>query len=223
MEAEKIGIKLFTISLFLLLLSETGSVFLSSVFSNHNMLILGSTRVLQLAVFLFAVSIFGQSMSDIGLGRQQIVPGIIIGLKWSFWFGVVALALLTLIFFIGFDILKILHTRLPATGGNLLLFFLVGGVIAPVTEEVLFRGILYGFFRRWGILIALFMSTLFFVLAHQAFSLIQITGGIIFAVSYEKEGKLMVPIMIHSLGNLSLFTLSIYAENTIIPILCMYF
>jgi len=187
------------------------------------MLILGSTRILQLAVFLFAVSIFGQSMSDVGLGKRQIIPGIKIGLKWSFWFGVAAFALLALIFFIGFDILKILHIRLPATGGNLLLFFLVGGIIAPVTEEVLFRGILYGFFRRWGILTALFMSTLFFVLAHQAFSLIQVTGGIIFAVSYEKEGKLMVPIMIHSLGNLSLFTLSMYAENTIIPILCMYF
>ncbi len=124
MEAEKVGIKLFTISLFLLLLSEAGSVFLLSVFSNYNMLILGSTRILQLAVFLFAVSISGQSMFDIGLGKEQIIPGIKIGLKWSFWFGVAAFAVFTMIFFIGFDILKILHTRLPATGDDLLLFFL---------------------------------------------------------------------------------------------------
>lgn len=222
MEAEKVGVKLFGISLFLLLLSEAGSVFLFSVFSNHHMLVLGCTRTLQLAVFLFAVSIFGKGMSDIGLEKQKILPGVKIGLVWSFCFGLVAFITMALILFSGFDIIKLLHTRLPAAGNDLFLFFLVGGIIAPVVEEVLFRGILYGFFRRWGIFIALFMSTLFFVIAHQAIHFVQITGGIIFAVSYEKEGNLMVPIMIHSLGNLSLFTLSLYAETTIIPILSMY-
>jgi CAAX protease family protein len=223
MEAEKVGIKLFGVSLFLLLLTEAGSVFLFSVFSNHHMLLLGITRVLQLTVFLLAVTIYGRGMSDIGLEKQMILSGVKKGLVWSFCFGVAAFAIMALLFFSGIDIIKLLHTRLPAAGDDLFLFFIVGGIIAPVVEEVLFRGILYGFFRRWGIFIALLMSTLFFVIAHQAIHFVQITGGIIFAISYEKEGNLMVPIMIHSLGNLSLFTLSLYAETTIIPILSMCF
>jgi len=37
----------------------------------------------------------------------------------------------------------------------------------------------------------------------------QIVGGIIFAIAYEKEGSLIVPITIHVLGNMAIFTLSL--------------
>ncbi|MBW2341949.1 MAG: CPBP family intramembrane metalloprotease [Deltaproteobacteria bacterium] len=33
----------------------------------------------------------------------------------------------------------------------------------------------------------------------------QVVGGIVFAVAYEIEGSLMVPITIHVLGNLAIF------------------
>ena len=71
---------------------------------------------------------------------------------------------------------------------------------------------LYGFLRWWGVVIALVLSTLMFVLPHVAFSkipLVQVVGGIVFAVAYEIEGSLMVPITIHVLGNLAIFTLSL--------------
>jgi membrane protease YdiL (CAAX protease family) len=35
-------------------------------------------------------------------------------------------------------------------------------------------------------------------------------GGIVFAIAYEKEKNLMVPITIHCLGNLAIFSLSIF-------------
>jgi len=50
-----------------------------------------------------------------------------------------------------------------------------------------------------------------FVLPHVAFSkipIVQVVGGIVFAVAYEIEESLMVPITIHVLGNLAIFTLS---------------
>jgi len=56
------------------------------------------------------------------------------------------------------------------------------------------------------------LSTLAFVLAHPAgsgFPLSQITGGILFAVACEKEGNLTVPITIHILGNMTIFTISL--------------
>jgi membrane protease YdiL (CAAX protease family) len=34
-------------------------------------------------------------------------------------------------------------------------------------------------------------------------------GGIVFAVAYEVEGSLMVPITIHVLGNMAIFALSL--------------
>jgi hypothetical protein len=33
----------------------------------------------------------------------------------------------------------------------------------------------------------------------------QIIGGVLFAVAYELEGSLFVPITIHALGNLAIF------------------
>jgi membrane protease YdiL (CAAX protease family) len=78
-----------------------------------------------------------------------------------------------------------------------------------VTEELFFRGILYGYFRRWGIFPALFLSTLFFVLLHpvKALAVTQTVGGVLFAAAYEIEGNLLVPITIHVLGNLAIFSL----------------
>ena len=69
------------------------------------------------------------------------------------------------------------------------------------------------FFRRWGVAAALVASTLAFVLAHplgHRFPLTQVVGGVVFAVAYEVEGDLIVPITIHVLGNLALFTLSLF-------------
>ena len=63
-------------------------------------------------------------------------------------------------------------------------------------------------------LLALIISTLMFVLAHSVgagFPVTQVIGGILFAVAYEVEGNLMVPITIHVLGNSALFTLAFIA------------
>jgi membrane protease YdiL (CAAX protease family) len=60
--------------------------------------------------------------------------------------------------------------------------------------------------------LALIGTTVIFVLAHAIISripLTQIVGGIVFAVAYEVEGNLMVPITIHVLGNMAIFALSL--------------
>jgi membrane protease YdiL (CAAX protease family) len=53
---------------------------------------------------------------------------------------------------------------------------------------------------------------LIFVLCHPIHPGIPVTrllGGILFAVAYEISGSLVVPITIHALGNLAIFTLSL--------------
>ena len=107
--------------------------------------------------------------------------------------------------------LAMLRTPLPGTKTGLMAFFLVGGLIGPLAEEICFRGLVYTFFRRWGIVAAVIASTLVFVVLHSVhgFPLVQIIGGLIFAISFELTRNLMVPIVIHVLGNCAIFALSL--------------
>ena len=134
------------------------------------------------------------------------------GLIWSAVFGLCACLGFVVLFAIHENPVRLIETDLPQGAGGLILFFVVGGLVAPVAEEVFFRGIIYGFLRRWGVLLALAGTTVIFVLPHVISSripLTQIVGGIVFAVAYEVEGKLMVPITIHVLGNMAIFALSL--------------
>jgi len=57
------------------------------------------------------------------------------------------------------------------------------------------------------------VSTLTFVLVHPSafhgIPLTQAVGGILFALTYEKERNLMAPITLHVLGNSAIFALSL--------------
>jgi len=110
------------------------------------------------------------------------------------------------IFLFGINPLDLIDGSPPGGGGReILLLLLVGAFIAPAAEEIFFRGILYGFLRQWGVAPAMIVSTLLFVLIHPHPSSIQAVGGLLFALSYEIEKKLMTPVIIHILGNTALF------------------
>ena len=176
------------------------------------LLILGVIRLLETVVLLLIVFMLEGGMSHIGLSLSGAASGFKGGLIWSAGFGIVVLCASAALFLFGINPVALVHTPLPKGQGELALFFLAGGIISPVAEEVFFRGIVYGFLRRWGIVVAITLSTLVFVLAHPMGSglpLPQITGGILFAAAYEKEGNLLVPITVHVLGNMAIFSLSL--------------
>jgi len=176
------------------------------------MALLGAGRLLQAALVMALVSAREKRLSSIGLSWRGLVPGLGKGVIWSAGFGLLALFSGLLLHFFGVDPITWLRTPLPSKTGSIVLLFIVGGVVAPIAEEVLFRGVLYGFLRQWGAPAAILLSTLLFVLVHRpgaAIPVTQIVGGILFAVAYEVEKNLMVPITIHSLGNLSIFALSL--------------
>ena len=211
MEAKQIEIKALLISLAAVVLIEAATRMVISAGLCYPMIILGGARVLEIGLIILCVLIWGKGLPSIGLTRSRIVPGLRKGLIWSAGFAVVTFLAFVILFVAGIDALKLIEVRLPAQHGEIILFFLVGGMVGPLAEEVFFRGMLYGFLRRWGVVVALVVSTLMFVLAHPIFPgipLPQVVGGIVFAVAYEIEGSLMVPITIHVLGNLAIFTLS---------------
>jgi membrane protease YdiL (CAAX protease family) len=212
MEANKIEIKTLVISLAAIVSTEVATSVMISKGLYGPMIILGAARLLEIILIILIVLIWGKGISSIGLVRSKIALGLKKGLIWSAGFGMVASFAFVVSFAAGSNPLKLIQVQLPTRHGEIALFFLIGGMVGPIAEEVFFRGILYGFFRRWGVVVGLVLSTLIFVLIHpinHGVPITQLVGGIVFALAYEVEGSLMVPITIHSLGNIAIFTLSL--------------
>ncbi len=207
MATEHIGSKPFFTSLALLITVEVCRSFLLP--GTPSLVELGVIRLIEVLLVSSPFILREKKLDSIGLSRGKILAGIRKGMIWSIAFGIITGIGFCIMIFLKKNPLTIIRISLPEQQYDIILFFLVGGLIAPVAEEFFFRGLLYGFLRRWGAVFAIIFSTLLFAVAHPEVSIIQITGGIIFAVSYEKEKNLLVPIIIHTLGNLSLFTLSL--------------
>lgn len=212
MEADRIEIKTVLISVVVVAVIESAVGIAALTGAYSSILLLGAARLLEAALIVLIVSTRERGLSSIGLTPSGMFSGLKRGLVWSAGFGTIVLLVSAAVFAAGINPITLIHTRLPAGRNEIALFFLIEGMISPVAEEIFFRGIIYGFLRRWGMFTAVVLSTLLFVLAHIAgsgFPLPQITGGILFAVAYEKEGNLTVPITIHILGNMAIFSLSL--------------
>jgi membrane protease YdiL (CAAX protease family) len=173
--------------------------------------LLGIVRIVQIIGILGMVLCWEKGLAAIGWAPGTWGRGLIRGAVWSLGFAVAAAIGMVVIYLSGKNPLTFVRAPLPKPGVELILFFLVGGLIGPLAEEICFRGILYTYFRRWGVLFAIIASTAVFVGLHavHGLPLTQIVGGIVFAVAYETSRNLMVPITIHVLGNLALFSLSL--------------
>lgn len=94
--------------------------------------------------------------------------------------------------------------RMDVSGWNFFITFLSVAVIAPLTEEIFFRGFLYAGLRtRVGIRNAMLISTLFFSALHfsvDAFVPIFVLG-LFLAWTYEKTGSLYPGILLHAANN----------------------
>ncbi len=207
MEAKQVKLETLLICLAAISCTEGLRWFVISVLQWDSMVILGLTRLFEAALILLIVSILEKGLSSVGLASSQIVPGVKKGIIWSASFGMLVFSAFLVLVLFGMDPLGLIRTPLPLKQVDMILFFVVGVLVAPIAEEVFFRGMLYGFFRRWGVFAALILSTFLFVLPHLGIT--QIIGGILFAVAYEKEGSLIVPIIIHASGNLAIFSFSL--------------
>jgi len=172
---------------------------------------IGLARVLDIAWMALIISRWPQGWCRIGLGRGSWATGLKKGLLWSAGFGFLAVIGYGLLRVGGVDPLRIIRPGMAALPPGPALLFLVGGLIAPIAEEFYFRGLMFGYCRRWGFWPALILSTAVFTFLHAgapAAYTPQIVGGLVFASAYEIEKSLLVPILIHVLGNYAIFALS---------------
>ena len=162
-----------------------------------------------LAVYLFAVRRAGGSWAAVGLN----------GFDWH-WLAMAPL--LTALEFAG---IAFINTQLlwrftgepfenpqieAITGGmrltkmDLFLLLLLVAIIAPVAEELFFRGMLYPLLRqRWGVVLAVVMSALIFGLVHLIPVLIPglVFVGLLLGWVRQRSNSVVPGMIIHALQN----------------------
>ncbi|MGB9498409.1 MAG: lysostaphin resistance A-like protein [Dissulfuribacterales bacterium] len=217
MDTIKIGTIPFILSIAVICIIETAACKLDL----PPLMVIGIARCLEIVFILAVFFLFYKKTAPLGLARKQILPGLKKGLIWSAGFGAVSAVIGLCLVLCGINPFQLIHASLPDTVPRLILFYFVGGIIAPIAEEIFFRGIIYGYIRgllydklkNGAVLIALIVSTFLFVYTHQTSAglpLPQLVGGIVFCICFEIEKKLATPMVIHCLGNVALFTISLF-------------
>jgi uncharacterized protein len=200
-----------------LLVATAAIVLLESVSSSavsadlaSAMVATGLTRCVGIGILLMITFKMQGRLDAIGLRPSAIGSGILRGIVWSMGFGAVVVVGLAVGRLAGIIPVGLFQSRMPQQPIDIFSYFLVGAGVAPIAEEIYFRGLVFGYLRRWGPIAAILGSTLLFVVVHpdlQNIPIPQIVGGLLFALSYEVEKNLMVPIIIHMSGNLAIFSL----------------
>ena len=108
----------------------------------------------------------------------------------------------------GFGMMMQLMSRNPwARQGYLdnhgvIIFFLMS-IFPGIVEELIFRGVLFRYLRRYGFFFAALISSLIFGLVHMNFTQLIFAGtmGFLLCIVYEKTGHLWCSMLLHFLNN----------------------
>jgi membrane protease YdiL (CAAX protease family) len=102
------------------------------------------------------------------------------------------------------------------TTENYILLLLLIAIVAPVGEELVFRGMLYGFFRAHrGVAFGIALSAALFAVAHVIPVLLPslLLLGVVLALVVERYASLVPAIALHALNNGLSLTL-LYAASS---------
>jgi len=97
--------------------------------------------------------------------------------------------------------------------GGLFTQILLIGILIPIFEEVMYRGVIYGYFKEgFGLICGFVFTSLLFGVMHgnleQGFYAFMIS--IVFIYGYEKFKTLLAPILMHVLNNSMTIVLNYY-------------
>nr|MBC7244823.1 CPBP family intramembrane metalloprotease [Chloroflexota bacterium] len=170
---------------------------------------------LLLPVWLFGVRKYRLSWREIGLRQFD--------LSRSFGLGCIFLLIsfavnFTWALFLSLFTLRVQPDVLPAFGkgiAGLILALLAGGVVAPIVEEIFFRGCLFaGLYRLVGLRRAAVLSAALFALVHvlpTSWPPIFVLG-LLLALLYEQTGSIWPAVIVHSTMNTLAFLASYLAQ-----------
>ena len=93
------------------------------------------------------------------------------------------------------------------------LTMLMAGIVAPLAEETIFRGFIYGVLKRYaGCVVGALISAGLFAAMHLNLSSLPelFVLALCFTLAYEATGSLLVNIFMHSIFNLSMLLVLLY-------------
>lgn len=89
------------------------------------------------------------------------------------------------------------------------------GIVSPLAEEIVFRGLLYNRMRKYyPVWLAVILSGLFFGVYHgnPVQGIYGSCMGILMAYLYERTGRFLIPVLFHALANLSVYSIAYLPE-----------
>ena len=109
----------------------------------------------------------------------------------------------------------------PFTGGGLLamvlvrqpldrwmLYLVTACIVGPFVEELFFRGMLYQWMRSgMAAWLCIVLTSVLFASMHGRISVVQLTGGILFASLYEWRRSIWASFVLHALANAGLWVM----------------
>ena len=184
---------------------------LNNYINNHTLLILFITVLIFLPIFF---CLYKKYKSNIKLSINKvlfcILLGIIISLTYNLYLSIIT----------NYQI-----SKLP-----ILVQIISSGIIGPILEELLFRGIIYNKLKEFNSTNkAMIISTIIFAIMHSTITdfIYTLFIGYILVYIYESYKNIKYPIIMHISANISVILLSIiislniYMLNIILFILCL--
>ncbi len=173
--------------------------------------------ILYLAAILLLLRVMKRSYKDLGLGPVR-------------WFYILISILVGIFLFLGIGLLGNLLTYLLGTPApqsftlvlqgakytwQLPILLILGGIVAPLKEEILFRGLFYPPLRRaYGRVMGILLTGIFFAALH--FDLVRfvplLIGGIVLTWLYERSSSLWPSIVAHGTWNV-LMALALWIQR----------
>jgi len=159
-------------------------------------------------IWYLAIKKRGSNWPGLGFRSFDFLRGVGLVLVWFFLARIIIFAYALFAEQIGIELPNDVTRRLPEVFGpdvaGFLLAIAVVAILAPVIEELFFRGFIYPVFRQhWGVPVAIIANGLLFALFH--FSLLLFVPfaviGFILAYLFERTNSLGPPIILHALNN----------------------
>ena len=158
-------------------------------------------RIVELALILAV------AFRHCGVLAASIPRELATGVAASFVFGglVIAADLVSRTFIDG-GALAMLLARQPFD--RWLLYFATACMVGPFVEELFFRGLLYSWIRQglpaWA---CIALTSVLFASMHGRISVVQLVGGVLFAVLYEWRRNIWPGFVLHASANFGLWVL----------------
>lgn len=103
-----------------------------------------------------------------------------------------------------FGTMPIVQIEKGLSGADAVIGFISVFVTAPVFEEIFYRGVLFVKYKRYGVFGFLFVSSLYFALAHGSITIffMPLIYGVISSAVLKKTGCLWYCVIMHAVSNL---------------------